>query len=248
MSILRIILWSGPRNVSTAIMYSFAQRSDTRVVDEPLYGHYLRVSGAVHPGGDEVMASMNCNGAQVVRDVILGECEKPVLLVKQMAHHLVDTDYGFFGETRNALLIRDPVQMLPSLIHQIPEPVLWDTGLKMQGDLFDEFNALGQSPIVLDSREILLSPEGVLREFCSQLGIAFEESMMSWEPGARPEDGAWAPYWYHNVHKSTGFQPFAPKTEPFPDSLKPLLEECQPYYERLFAHAIKAPSIPEPAV
>jgi hypothetical protein len=110
----------------------------------------------------------------------------------------------------------------------------------MQSDLFDEFRALGQSPIVLDSREVLLHPKGVLQEFCSRLEIAFDETMMSWEPGARPEDGAWAPYWYHNVHKSTGFQPFRPKADPFPDFLKPLLEECQPYYERLFANAIKA--------
>src|SRR5262245_29116068 len=113
-SVKRINVWSGPRNVSTALMYSFAQRSDTRVVDEPLYGHYLRVSGAPHPGADEVMADMSTDAAQVIGEVIMGPCDRPVLFMKQMAHHLVDLDRSFLAKTINVLLIRDPVQMLPS--------------------------------------------------------------------------------------------------------------------------------------
>ncbi|MCZ6816928.1 MAG: sulfotransferase family protein, partial [Planctomycetota bacterium] len=115
MTVKRICLWSGPRNVSTAIMYAFARRSDTRVVDEPLYGHYLRVSGADHPGRDEVLVDMDCDGQRVIRDVVFGPCDRSVLFLKQMAHHLMEMDTSFLSRTINVLLIRDPREMLPSL-------------------------------------------------------------------------------------------------------------------------------------
>lgn len=239
-SCLRINLWSGPRNVSTALMYAFAQRADTRVVDEPLYGHYLRVSGARHPGRDEVMAAMDTDGNRVVREVLLGPCDRPVLFIKNMAHHLTELDRGFLDVLTHVLLIRDPKEMLPSLVNQIPEPTLADTALKQQVDLVEHLQGLGRTPPVLDARHLLLNPEAVLLQLCRRLGLAFDASMLHWAPGARPEDGVWAPYWYHNVHRSTGFSPYRPKTAPFPDSLIPLLETCQPYYERLYALAIKA--------
>src|SRR5690606_17851668 len=156
---------------STALMYSFAQRADTRVVDEPLYGHYLRVSGAPHPGADEVMAAMNTDGEQVVREVILGPCDRPVLVQMQMAHHLVELDCGFLAQTTNVLLIRDPVEMLPSLAENLAQPTLRDTGLAMQSALLDELEQLGQTPPVLDARELLLDPPGVLAALCARLGI-----------------------------------------------------------------------------
>ena len=141
MTTVRINLWSGPRNVSTALMYSFAQRKDTIVVDEPLYGHYLRVSDAVHPGAVEVMADMECDGERVVRELVLGPCAAPVLFMKQMAHHLVELDRSFLAETINVLLIRDPVQMLPSLAQNLTLPNLRDTGLAIQSTLYDQLLA-----------------------------------------------------------------------------------------------------------
>ena len=246
-SVRRVCLWSGPRNVSTALMYAFEQRPDTRVVDEPLYAHYLRVSGAVHPGGDEVLAAQDNDGDRVVRRVILGPCDRPVLFVKNMAHHLVDLDLAFLDRTVNILLVRDPVQMLPSLINQIPEPTLRDTGLKRQCDLLDDLTARGQSPAVLDARELLLDPAGVLETLCRRIGLPFYREMLAWPAGPRPEDGVWARYWYQNVHRSTTFQPYTEKTDPFPEFLKPLLEECRPYYERLRALAIEAsPTVRNP--
>jgi hypothetical protein len=238
MSILRLNVWSGPRNVSTALMYSFAQRSDTRVVDEPLYGHYLRVSGAPHPGADEVMAAMECDGEQVIRTVILGPSDRPVLFFKQMAHHLVDISWDFLAQTVNVLLIRDPVQMLPSLAQTLPHPTLRDTGLALQTELYDHLCALGQQPPVLEARTLLLDPRAVLAALCARLNIPFEAQMLHWSPGPRPEDGVWAKYWYHNVHKSSGFEPYREKQEPFPPALLPLLAECRPHYERLAAVAI----------
>jgi len=240
MSTLRINLWSGPRNVSTALMYSFAQRADTTVVDEPLYGHYLRVADAVHPGMDEVMAAMECDGEQVVRQVILGPCPTPVFFFKQMAHHLVELDRGFLAQTVNVLLIRDPVQMLPSLAHNLPHPNLRDTGLAIQHELYDQLRALGQDPPILDSKELLKDPASVLGQLCQQLGLAFDDHMLHWQPGARPEDGVWAKYWYSSVHGSRGFEPYRAKQEPFPPRLLPLLAECKPHYAYLAARAIKA--------
>ncbi len=239
---LRINLWSGPRNVSTALMYSFAQRPDTRVVDEPLYAHYLRVSGADHPGAQEVLAAMETDGERVVETVILGPCDRPVVFFKQMAHHLVALDHGFLARTTNVLLVRDPEEMLPSLINQIPNPVLRDTGLAAQSALLAELLSLGQDPPVLEARELLRDPEGVLGELCRRLGIPFFAEMLRWRAGARPEDGVWAPHWYHNVHRSTGFEAYRPKTAPFPAQLRPLLAECKPHYAALDARALRARS------
>lgn len=239
-TVRRINMWSGPRNVSTALMYSFAQRADTRVVDEPLYGHYLRVSQADHPGADEVMAHMSADAAEVIRTTILGPCDRPVLFMKQMAHHLVELDRSFLAQTVNVLLVRDPAEMLPSLAETLAHPTLRDTGLAMQSALLAELQTLGQSPPVLDARELLLDPPGVLAELCAQIGIPFDPAMLSWQPGPRPEDGIWAKHWYHVVHQTSGFQPYNPKTVTVPDWLLPLLAECKPHYEQLSRHAIRA--------
>jgi len=226
--------------VSTALMYSFAQRPDTHVVDEPLYGHFLRVTGTVHPGRDEVMDNVNCDGDAVMQRLLTASSDNPdVLFMKQMAHHLVELDTSFLETTLNIFLIRDPEQMLPSLTIQLPEAGLFDTGLKVQWELYEALIGAGQSPAIVDSRELLLDPEGVLSRLCEHLEIPFFDSMLSWEAGPIREDGIWALHWYHAVHKSTGFSTYRHKTD-FPGHLKPRLEECAPWYDKLFAHAIRA--------
>ena len=223
-------------------MYSFAQRSDVHVVDEPLYGHYLHATGADHPGGDEVVATMNCDGDAVIRDLLRQseESADKTLFIKHMAHHLVDIDLRFLQSATNIFLIRDPREMLPSLTVQLPHATLDDTGLKKQWEVLQDLRSQGQQPIVLDSRELLLDPEAVLRQLCDALGLAFEQSMMHWPAGPRPEDGVWAKHWYHAVHKSTGFAEYQAK-EHFPTALEPLLDECLPWYDKLYALAIRAP-------
>ena len=236
----RICLWSGPRNVSTALMYSFSQRADTCVLDEPLYAHYLRVSKAPHPGAKEVLAVMENDGHRVVEQVILGNCDRPVLFMKQMAHHLVEIDRTFMAKVFNVLLIRDPADVLRSLVNQIPVPVIKDVGIADQYQLLKELEAFGQKPPVIDAKELLQDPSDVLSQLCQRIGVPFEDSMLSWPVGGCYADGIWAKYWYHNVHKSSGFQPYKEKSEPFPDRLLALLEECRPYYQELYSLAIRA--------
>jgi hypothetical protein len=222
-------------------MYSFAQRGDTRVIDEPLYGHYLRVSAAPHPGREQVLAAMNCDGNSVMQSLLHPATlpARPVLFMKHMAHHLVEIDTSFLNETHNVFLIRDPEEMLPSLTIQLPQAALADTGLAVQSRMHDELRSKGQQPAILDSRELLLDPSGVLAAMCRQLGIRFDSRMLSWPKGPIPEDGVWAKHWYHAVHQSTGFSRYEPKRS-FPEHLRGLLDECAPHYEKLFRHAIRA--------
>lgn len=235
----RICLWSGPRNVSTALMYAFAQRSDTTVVDEPLYGHYLKVSGAPHPGAAEVIAAMETDGKRVIQEVILGPCEQPILFTKNMPHQLINLDWAFLQQTTNVILTRAPEDMLPSYAQQVPNPSLRDTSYDLQVALLEKATAWGQDVPVIESRELLRNPAAVLQTLCERLGIDFDKNMLQWPAGPRPEDGVWAKYWYHNVHRSTGFAPYKPKNTPFPAALQPLLAECRPYYEKLSAYAIR---------
>lgn len=226
--------------MSTALMYSFARRPDTCVVDEPLYGHYLRVSGADHPGRDQVMQAMNCDGNAVMRG-LLGSARPHVgvLFIKHMAHHLVDLDQSFLRSTHNLFLIRDPKEMLPSLTVQIPNAGLADTGLERQWQIYQDLKTRQQSPAIIDSRQLLLDPAGVITALCQYLDIDFFPGMLSWPAGPIEEDGIWAQYWYHAVHKSTGFANYVAKDH-FPAHLGPLLEQCRPYYEKLYACSIGA--------
>ncbi len=235
-----VCLWSGPRNVSTALMYAFAQRTDTRVVDEPLYAHYLRVSGADHPGRDDVLRAQENDGAKVVRDLVLGPCDRPVWFQKHMAHHLVELERAFLRQTVNVLLIRDPAEVVLTLRHQIAAPTIRDVGIKAQAELLDELTAAGQAPPVLDAKELLTDPAGVLAELCRRVALPFDPAMLAWPSGPRPFDGVWAPHWYQNVRKSTGFDAWRAKTEPMPVALAPLAVECRPWYEKLMQHAIRA--------
>ncbi len=239
---IRICVWSGPRNISTALMYSFAQRSDTAVVDEPFYGHYLSQTAAreYHPGADEIIATMENNWRKVISDTILAPTESPVIFFKMMTHHILEIDWEFMKNTVNVLLTRNPYDMLPSYIKTVAEPQMHDIGYADHIRLLDYLRSIGQTPPVIESETFLQNPPLVLQRLCAKIGIPFAETMLSWEAGKRPEDGIWAKHWYHNVHTSKGFHEYKPKTESFPDKLKPLLAECLPYYEQLAELAITA--------
>lgn len=222
-------------------MYSFAQRSDTRVIDEPMYAYYLESTKADHPGKEEVLATQSSDIERVIRDVILGDYEQQVLFIKNMAHHMKGVGKTFMSRLINLFLIRDPHEMLTSFIKTMPNPTMQDVAYKKQHELFEYVTGkLGQAPIVIDSRELLKNPPEVLRKLCDKIGIAFEDTMLKWEKGPLPEDGVWAKYWYYNVHKSTGFMSYRPKQEDVPGRLSDLLEECLDYYNDLARYAIKA--------
>lgn len=237
--ITRICLWSGPRNISTTLMYSFAQRTDTTVYDEPLYAHYLCNTNAdeYHPGADDVIASQENDGQKVV-NMMMGDHNSSVVFFKNMTHHLLDLDRSFMKDVVNVILTRDPKEMIPSFAKVIDNPTIDDIGYRLHSELIEYFEKEGIKYVVLDSKKILLNSEKVLTEFCNQIEIDFDSKMLSWEAGARKEDGSWAKYWYENVHKSTGYIPYKPKTEQFPESLIPLLEECQPHYKKIVEKAI----------
>lgn len=237
---LRIQCWSGPRNVSTALMYSFNQRTDTTVIDEPLYAHYLSRDDRGHPGAAAVLASQSTDASSVIEEVILGPCPTPVLFIKQMAHHLAGLDRGFLARTRNILLTRNPRDMLRSLAVHLPECGLLDTGLVEQVELLDAIVAQGGTPVVIDSAALLADPAGVLSQTCRSLGLAFDEAMLSWEAGPKVEDGVWASHWYSAVNRSTGFEPQRKSDLPMPPRLLPILDEAEPLYDRLCQFAVAA--------
>lgn len=164
---------------------------------------------------------------------------RALLFMKQMAHHLVALDLAFLQETTSVFLIRDPRDMLPSLTMQLPDAGLADTGLATQWQLFEQLANDGHAPVVIDSRQLLIDPAGVLALLCTALDIPFDEKMLGWTAGARSEDGIWARYWYDAVHRSTGFQPYREKGE-FPGHLNELLDECRPYYDKLCAYALRS--------
>lgn len=237
----RICMWSGPRTISTALMYSFAQRADTTVVDEPLYAHYLRVTPAdtYHPGADEVLASMEQDGEAVVRNVIFGDYPTAYVFFKQMTHHLVDLDTSFLDRTINVILTRDPRDMLRSYAAVVDTPSVVDTGYPQNAALFDSLAARGQEPVVVDSTLTLVDPEAVLRQLCDRIGMPFDPAMLRWEPGPRSEDGVWAKHWYASVHQSSGFGPPRRHSGALPAHLTGLVDECLPYYEKLAAVALR---------
>lgn len=239
---LRIALWSGPRNISTALMYSFAQRADTRVYDEPLYAHYLSNSAAkqYHPGAEDIIRSQNTDGEAVVRDIFLTNHSSPLIFIKSMTHHLINLDWSFLKNMVNVILTRDPLEMLPSLALKIKSPTIHDTGYLQQIKLLDYLTQNKQYPPILDAKQVLHNPKLVLSKLCARLDIAFSSNMLQWEAEPRKEDGIWAKYWYKNIHNSTGFFKYTPKKDPFPQYLLPLLKECEPYYKKLNELAIKA--------
>lgn len=238
----RINVWSSPRNISTAFMYSFAQRPDTTVIDEPLYAHYLSKTDteAGHPGTDEVLISQENDGKTVVRDVILGKYSTPVALFKQMTHHLIHLDWAFMLQTDNVMLIRNPREIIGSYAKVIANPAMHDIGVEKQLEVFEFLTKNNRLAAVVDARELLLNPKKVLTQLCERLQLDFVEEMLHWQPGARPEDGVWAKYWYSNVHRSSGFEPFVEKKVELPPYLEALAERCQPFYEKLYQAALKA--------
>jgi Sulfotransferase domain len=241
MSPLRIAMWSGPRNISTAMMRSWGNRADTAVLDEPFYAFYLKATGKKHPGGDEVIAHGEADwrkvSAQLTGPVPTG---KKIFFQKHMTHHLLpQVERQWLGSLTNCFLIRDPAEVITSYIKRNDDPTLEDIGYVQQAEIFDWVrNRAGSVPPVIDARDVLENPEKVLRRLCQSVGIEFDKAMLSWAPGLRETDGVWAKHWYGEVAKSSGFQPYKPKNEPVPGRLRDVYERARGCYERLYEHRL----------
>jgi hypothetical protein len=216
------------------MMYSWRQRTDTTVWDEPMYGHYLVVTGVDHPGRDRILEVVPTNADEIIAAMLNGDCPTPVHFYKNMAHHLVGFDLSTFDGLQSFLLVRDPRDMLPSLAKGLGRtPVMSDTGFDLQVAIVTRQLANGVNPIVVDSRSLLADPAAQLAELCARLDLPFRSAMLSWPAGPKPEDGAWGDHWYRRLHVTTQFEPYRPKSKPFPEELEPLYADCVPLYNRL---------------
>ena len=242
---VRIAMWSGPRNISTAMMRSFENRPDTAVVDEPFYAAFLAATGIDHPMREEAMASQPTD-PNIVVEHILGPVpgRRPIFYQKHMTHHMVPSFARDWIEAmRNAFLIRAPEDVLVSYVQRREAVTLDDIGFVRQAELFDRAcDRLGRAPPVIDARDVLADPRAVLGGLCAALDVAFDEAMLSWPPGRRATDGVWAPVWYASVERSTGFAPPRPpaRRDALPAPLQRIADAARPYYEKMQPFRLKS--------
>ncbi len=239
---LRIGMWSGPRNISTALMRSWESRPDTFVTDEPLYSHYLSTTGARHPAHELILEQQEQDWREVV-DWLTGPIPdgRPIWYQKHMGHHLTpDVQRDWIYELANCFLIREPREMITSYIKIVPEPTPQDLALPQQLELFETIRReTGRVPPVIDSRDMLENPRRVTALLCEALGLEFSESMLTWRPGLRPTDGVWATHWYDSVARTTTFGPYSRKDDEVPDGLRSVLAECEELYGSLYEHRLR---------
>lgn len=232
----RIAMWSGPRNISTALMRAWENRADTVVVDEPFYAFYLARTGMAHPGADEVIAAGETDWRKVSASLTSAiPNAHTILYQKQMTHHLLpEISRDWLDQVTNCFLIRDPAEVIVSYAKKNDDPSAADIGFAQQAEIFDWVcDRLGKIPPVIDAHNVLQNPEGMLRALCDEIGVAFDPAMLSWPPGLRASDGIWAKHWYGEVAKSTGFAP--PRREPVktPERFREIDALCRVHYDRL---------------
>ncbi len=235
-------MWSGPRNISTAMMRAWENRADTFVTDEPFYAHYLANSIERHPGHDEILASQANDWQKVVQQCVSSEqpgC--PIHYQKHMTHHMLPhISLEWLEKLINIFLIRTPEAVVASYSKSRPDLNISDVGFIQQTRLFSKVTELtGSPPLVLDSYKLLKKPQQAMQLICSHCDIPFDEAMLSWPAGKRASDGVWAPYWYKSVEASTGFEP--PREQ---NSIKldkhqqQIVDQCLPHYESMALHSV----------
>jgi hypothetical protein len=238
---MKIAMWSGPRNLSTAMMYAFAARGDCAVVDEPFYGAYLAATGLEHPMRDAVIASQSRDPVAVAQ-ACTGPIpqEQSLFYQKHMTLHMIpEFPRGFMRQLSNVFLIRHPARVVASYAKKREGPTLADIGFQQQAELFDEVaDWLGHAPLVIDSADIRNDPDKALSGLCAALGIPYTDRMLRWDLGPKPYDGVWAPHWYNAVHRSTGFEDPEAALPELPAAYQALADQALPYYDRLAAYRL----------
>jgi hypothetical protein len=234
-------MWSGPRNISTAMMRAWDNRADTAVIDEPFYAYYLERTGKKHPGAAEVIAQGETDWRKIVNQLTAPTPSgKRIFFQKQMTHHLLpEIDRDWIVDLTNCFLIRDPREVILSYIKKNPEPELEDLGFVQQCEIFNFVRAKTKSvPPIVDARDVLQDPERILRLLCDAIGIPFDVAMLSWPPGLRETDGIWAKHWYDAVVRSTSFQPYERREGNVPSHLKEIYGRCRECYQELYEHRL----------
>ncbi|MGQ8366321.1 hypothetical protein [Glaciecola sp. 1036] len=239
---IRIAMWSGPRNISTAMMRSWENRPDCTVVDEPFYAFYLTHSGKRHPMQEEVLASQDSNFDNLVKMLTEGDVSQPIQYQKHMTQHmLADVDLSWTKQLRHCFLIRDPAAIVSSFSKSMTNVSTEDIGILRQAELYTLLSEQSETLIpVISSEEVLKNPRSVLQQLCHALEVPFANEMLEWPAGKRYTDGVWAPHWYANVEKSTGFGPAIEKELRLNDWQQRIVDEVMPAYETLAKRAIKA--------
>jgi Sulfotransferase domain len=242
MKTLRIAMWSGPRNISTAMMRAWENRGDCAVIDEPLYAHYLAQTGLGHPGREQVIAAGETDWRKVAA-LLTGPVPggKPIFYQKHMTHHLLaNIERGWLAHLTHVFLIRDPREVLLSYVKSRPQVTAEDIGVVQQLEIFEQLRRASRAtPPVIDAGEFLEAPEAQLRALCEVLGIPFTARMLRWPPGPRASDGVWAPYWYEAVLASTGLEPRRQRLRTVPPGYRELLETVMPPFATLYAHRLR---------
>lgn len=240
--VIRIAMWSGPRNLSTAMMRSFGGRADCAVLDEPFFAPALAASGIPHPMREETIAAHETDPEAVAR-LIAGPVPggKPLWHQKHMAHHMLPGfPLGWIAGFRHFILIRAPERVAASFDAGRPDPTLEDLGVPQTDRIIAEIEArTGREPPVIEAEDIRANPKEMLRALCAALEIPWDAGMLRWEPGRRETDGAWAPHWYRAVEASTGFSPPDPPP-PLRPALRTVVEAARPAFERLRARKLRA--------
>jgi hypothetical protein len=238
---MKIAMWSGPRNLSTAMMYAFAARGDCAVIDEPFYGAYLSATGLDHPMRDAVIASQSRDPVAVAQ-ACTGPIpqEQSLFYQKHMTLHMIpEFPRGFMRQLSNVFLIRHPARVVASYAKKREGPTLADIGFQQQAELFDEVaDWLGHAPLVIDSADIRNDPNTALSSLCAALSIPYTDRMLHWPIGPKPYDGVWAPHWYNAVHRSSGFEDPEAALPELPAAYQALADQALPYYDRLAAYRL----------
>lgn len=233
---IRIAMWSGPRNISTAMMRSWENRPDCTVVDEPFYACYLHETGLPHPVREAVIASQSTDRTVVIRQLIDQPVTTPLFYQKHMTKHMPPgMDMGWCADMRHCFLVRDPAEVIASYLKKMPSVDEHDIGIARQAELFREISAVtGKPPCVIDAADVLRDPDAALALLCESLGVDYlPESMLSWPPGRRESDGVWAPHWYRNVEKSTGYKRYRRSDPEVPEKYEALCTSARIHYEWL---------------
>jgi Sulfotransferase domain len=236
-----LAMWSGPRNISTAMMYAFANRGDCEAWDEPFYGFSLKTKGNDHPMRDKIIAAMETDWDRLVQKCTTPSI-KPLLYQKHMTHHMLEGhDRSFIRQLTNAFLIRNPTRVLASYTQKWAEVDLRAIGFIEQAEIFDMVaEQLGYAPPVIDADDVLASPRGILKKLCTACGIRFDETMLKWPKGPKSCDGIWASHWYNAAWASEGFAPQPAKNVVLLPALQRIADQAQPFYDQLKVHALKA--------